>query len=251
MDGRMLTGVLFCAMMMFVSSSPIENSEPGFPMTESDLGLHLITVTPERIEGEYHDEMGGIYFDIKAREDFFFIDVTTLDGDPILTCKRPSTSNTVTFVSLLEMAFVMLTNSSGGNFSVASYFVPTEYQQQIEEAILYHNNFTEDMLQYLNKDNVDEKESAAVKLLVLRPETEFMQTVAISLQNSQEVGSDNLAALMFYDLVLQLKLAKIQLHEDGTVIRTVPKHLQKRCTKCRRSGSFLWGLFRWDYEECC
>ena len=148
MQRYIITVALVCALQLitFSSSSPVvDNTGPV---------LNVISATPDEIEGEYYSDLAqgnGIYFcSVTYEDDSYLIQITTTDGDPILVFKGSHSSNSLAFVSILGTEFIIITNYSDGNiFSVVPYYVPAEYQQQVEEAI-FQNSFQSELLQYLD-----------------------------------------------------------------------------------------------------
>ena len=238
MQRYIITVALVCALQLitFSSSSPaVDNTGPM---------LNVISTTPNEIEGEYYGDLAegnGIYFHITMYEDVsFFIQITTADGEPILVVKGSRGSNSLSFVSILGTEFVIITNSSDGN--AVPYYVPANFQQQVEEAI-FQNSFETliELLQYLDQEHANKEELSSLTALLQRPEIELIRAAAKAVENSGSEGSETLAAMTFYELSLQLKIAKAQF---------LKKYEQNNRINKRGSGrvSILWGLIEvsWD-----
>ena len=234
MQRYIITVALVCALQLitFSSSSPaVDNTGPM---------LNVISATPNEIEGEYYGDLAegnGIYFHSTTYEDdSFFIQITTADGDPILVVKGSRSSNPLAFVSILGTEFVIITNSSDGN--AVPYYVPADFQQQVEEAI-FQNSFETliELLQYLDQEHANKEEVSSLTALLQRPEIELIRAAAQAVENSGSEGSETLAAMNFYEFSLQLKIAKAQflkMYEQNN-------RINKRHTDCIY---FDWGSVR-------
>ena len=234
MQRYIITVALVCALQLitFSSSSPVvDNTGPM---------LNVISATPNEIEGEYYGELAegnGIYFRSTTYEDdSFFIQISTTDGDPIFVVKGSRGSNLISFVSILGTEFVIITNSSDGN--AVPYYVPADFQQQVEEAI-FQNSFETliELLQYLDQEHANKEELSSLTALLQRPEIELIRAAAQAVEKSGSEGSETLAAMTLYELSLQLKIAKAQFlkkYEQNN-------RINKRGTCCISVG---WGFIR-------
>ena len=210
MQRYVITVALVCALQLitFSSSSPVvDNTGPM---------LNVISATAEEIEGEYYSDLAegkGVYFRSATYEDdSYFIQITATDGDPILVVKGSHAPNAVAFVSILGTEFVITTNYSDGNiFRVVPYYVPDDYQQQVEEAIFQNSYETLiDLLKYLDKEDANQEQLSSLTALLQRPEIELIRAAALAIENSGFEGSETIAAMMLQDLSLQLKIAKAE-----------------------------------------
>ena len=226
---------LFCSLQLFTlgSTSPIRDAQPMPGNGGIDRSLKSVNVRPNEIEGEYRDGDGGIYFRSSVDSNFYYIHITTTNGEPLFAFKRPRTLNAsaVCFVSILGEEFAMTSNYSNGSISGIIYRVSEDCKQLIKDAI-DQEVFQGDLLQCLEHENATKKESIALKSLLSRPEIKLIRAAAIALEKSGVEGSENLAAMNFYDMALKLKMAKSELkyYEDkARVDRELVDHeVQKR-----------------------
>ena len=236
MQRYIITVALVCALQLitFTSSSPVvDNTGPM---------LNVISATPNEIEGEYYSDLAegnGIYFRSATYEDdSYFIQITTTDGDPILTIKGSHAPNSVAFVSILGTEFVITTNYSDGNiFNIVPYYVPADFQQQVEDAIFQNSYETlTDLLKYLDQEQASQEELSSLTALLQRPEIELIRAAAQVVENSGSEGSETIAAMTFYDLSLQLKIAKTNIYKKYKQWRNSQNPVAKRQTSVMPRG---------------
>ena len=213
MQRYIITVALVCALQLITlgSSSPVvDNTGPM---------LNVISATPDEIEGEYYSDLAegnSIYFRSRVYEDdSYFIQITTTDGDPILTIKGSHGSNSVTIVYILGTKIVITNYTNGNIFSESHYYVPADYQQAVEKAFVSNQNSLEvltKLLHYLDQERTISKvELSSLTALLQRPEIELIRAAAQAVENSGTEGSETIAAMNFYDMSLQLKIAKVKL----------------------------------------
>lgn len=233
--------------------------------------LNMITITQEKIEGEYHDLAGGIHFISEVRGEYHFLSITTADGEPLVIAKQPH--NSTMLMTVTDTDFLVMKNPSDSGLSkYTDYIVPTFFHKHVERALKRHR-FSSKLLRQLDSREVNETRHAAIENLVLRPEMELIIAAAEALGNSGVIGAEVPAAMPFY--VLELRLAKYRdillnpgIEADNIDYEEIllQEHRQKRsCHQCttgrcpyRGYGSNCRGMcgprcwcHSWLCGDCC
>ena len=217
---------LFCSLQLFTlgSASPV-GKELSTP--ENGGNLKSLNIQPNEIEGEYHDGDRGIYFRSAVDSKFYYIHITTANGEPLFAFKRSHTLDTsaITFVSILGEEFVMTSDYVSGSISEVIYRVSEDCERDTMDQDVSSKT---DLLQCLDHENAAEKESIALTSLLDRPEIELIRAAAIALEKSDIEGSESLAAMNFYDITLKLKMAKSELKYVRADQEPVDREVEKR-----------------------
>ena len=240
---------LFCSLQLFTlgSASPI-GKELITP--ENGGNWKSLNIQPNEIEGEYHDGDRGIYFRSAVNSKFYYIRITTANGEPLFAFKRSHNlaESAVSFVSILGEEFAMINNHSSGSITEIIYRVSEDCQQLMDQ-----ERSQEDLLQCLDRDYATQTESIVLKSLLRRPEIKLIRAAAIALEKSGVEGSENLAAMNFYDMALKLKMAKSELKNNEEHAQRDQDHeMQKRqiYVCCEWYYIFISDGYIYIYYEC-
>lgn len=230
------TGALICAMVTIISSSPVKKADIRQQSGYNYVGLRILSATEHKVVGEYVDKSDGVRFSSETHENLYFLDVTTLNGNPILNIKEQLLYDTITvsLVSLLGTEFLVVSNYSNGNSSIVPYYIPIEFKQLIEDAT-NKENFEFELLQKLDQESANKKETDALVDLLQYPEINLILQAARALQNSEIEGTETLAAMSFHDTALQLKMAQMKYKEFEKTQQRQARAVKVRVRVCIRS----------------
>ena len=77
--------LILAAVVVGVAAAPME---PDNEVAQEIGKLRIITITQEKIEGEYYSPVGGIHFQSEVKGEYHFLSITTADGQPLMVAKQ-------------------------------------------------------------------------------------------------------------------------------------------------------------------
>lgn len=233
----LFAGALFCSLVAVISSIPIDFGveEPSLIPDPAQNGLNLNVSTSTFIEGVYVDETGGITFTTETDGKSYYIQVTTTDGEPIITIRASYEPTSIGFLSISGREFVIISNFADGTVSVTPYFVPAEYQKRVEHA--FDQGASQELMdlrEQLLSDpyRVNEEEKDAIIEFLQCLESDLIISAAKALESSGIEESEGLAAITFQDFALQLEIARMKLdslNQEQTSLQRHARNLPSGC----------------------
>ena len=188
--------------------------------------LRVITITQEKIKGEYYTPSGGIHFQSEINGEYHFLSVTTPDGEPIVMAKQFQESETL--MTVTERNFLVTNTHDENGFSkYTDYVVPGTYLDAVESA-LKKNQLSSKILRQLDDRNTNETRQIAFEELALRDEIELITEAARTLGKLGITGNENPAALPFYVLAMRLQKYRNNILNDTGVTEKPIQNPQKR-----------------------
>ena len=266
-----------CTIIVAVTSAPgpMEPNEDG-EYFEEELPqsgkLHIITITEEKIIGEYYTPAGGIHFQSEIKDNYRVLSITTIDGEPLIIEKQFGDS--ATLLTVTETDFLVVNSlDNNGNPKFDDYVVPVAYHEVVE-SFLKQNRVTKQVLRQLDNRNTNETRQIAVEQLVMREEIVMIMGAAQALGDLGIKGNEYPAALPFFVLAVRLQKYRNSLLDDTTPAQPEdetdemdqPRSLQKRqswlCTTgrlpYRGHGNDCFGMcgngcncWQWVCGDCC
>lgn len=210
--GRMKSGstlpmLIFAAVIAATASAPMElnsNQQEGDGAEAQEAGkLRVITITNEKIEGEYYSPTSGIHFQSEVKGDYHLLSITTIDGQTLVIAKQFHESTSL--VRITETDFlIMNSRDDDGHFKYTDYVVPGTYHDRVETA-LKRNRLSGKVLRHLDNRNINETRQLAFESLALRDEIELITEAAWTLGRLGINGNENPAAMPFYTLARRLQ----------------------------------------------
>ena len=123
---------------MLLLASSLTLSMGMIQVLNGDKGFIIMkTVTPEKIEGEYHmyGPNGGIQFSSEVRDGQCSIMVETTKGKPIVVFKKPESTSMMT-VKLGQTKFLIQMNEPrNGLPRYSDYVVPQAFHNLVDSAL--------------------------------------------------------------------------------------------------------------------
>ena len=201
-----LSGSLFLATMTaVVVATPMEpdNQEEENGEAAKEIGkLRVITISQEKIEGEYYSPVGGIHFQSEVKGDFHFLSVVTANGEPLMIAKQFQES--AMLMTVTETDFLVMNSADDyGHSKYSDYVVPGAYHDIVETA-LKRNRLSNKVMRHLDDRNVNETRQIVFEELALRDEIELITEASRALGKLGITGNENPAALPFYTLAMRL-----------------------------------------------
>ena len=199
--------ILAAAIAATASSAPMEPDSSQNQDNEAEaqeIGkLRIITITSEKIEGEYYSPTSGIRFQSEVKGEYHLLSVTTIDGQPLVVAKQFHES--ASLMRITETDFlVMNSRDNDGHSKYTDYVVPGAYHDRVETA-LKRNRLSGKFLRHLDNRNINETRQLAFELLALRNEIELITEAAWTLGKLGINGNENPAAMPFYTLARRLQ----------------------------------------------
>lgn len=192
-------------------SSYLETRLSDYMREGIDEMRHLVILeeSKEKLEGEYHSPSGGIHFLSEANDGNVSLTITTTEGVPVLSMKRPQSFSIMKTMTVGKSMYMLKMNKPNTcHPKYYDYVVPEGFQHMVE-SVLRRNHMTYRLLKHLNNSDTSEKRQEAVENLISSLEAELFIEAAKSVgRNVQILGSESPAALQFY--VLAMRLEKIR-----------------------------------------
>ena len=237
MFGTLTIGLLVTAV---VAVSLVPNQKEG------RLGLAIIEVSENRLEGEYRGSLGSIRFIVTSREGNHSLAISNIEGEPIITSNKPGDASMMT-MTMGNTKFLAIMNEPSSDLpKYSDYVVPTALHGHVEAA-LSNSHVSKVLIQHLDSRNSDMARKEAVENLVSRGEADLIEKAAKALGNAGVMGTDSSAAQKFYVLAMRLETIKdfvrLQSQAESSSYHPIPhsftpnmysRHPQKRasCRKC-------------------
>lgn len=201
--------LILAAVIVATASAPTEPDDHTQEDNEEaqEMGkLHIITITNEKINGEYYSPVSGIRFQSEVKGKYHFLSVTTIDGQPLVTAKQ--FHDLASLMRITETNFlVMNSQDDNGHPMYTDYVVPGAYHDRVESA-LKRNRLSSKLLRHLDNTNINKTRQSAFEALALCNEIELITKAAWTLGKLGINGNENPAAMPFYLLARRLQQYK-------------------------------------------
>lgn len=177
--------------------------------------LHLLTVTEERFEGVYYNEVGGIHF--VSEPQYLYIATMGADEEPLLVGERPV--GPVRLVRVLEKEFVEV-NGDDERSGIEEFAVPIALSAEIKAAMESpgdaHKRLEEALkdLREANPDTHAEKSDAFARFLQ-RSEIFLIEQTAYKIGDMGFTGREYPAALTFLMAAKHIHTVRMDLEDGG------------------------------------
>lgn len=186
--------VLLAASMMDVSKSQV-----------------TFEVNENKLQGDYHGSSGSIRFYSEANEDGHSLAVTALEGNPIVSSRKPKGSSMMT-LTIGGTKFVTVMNQP-------DFVVPAALHGYVESALEQNHIMPIVALQYFSTGNADMARKEAVDDLISRGESDLIVEAAKALGDAGVMGPDSPAAQKFFVLAMRLEKIKKRLQNQAEANR--------------------------------
>ena len=179
------------------ASKESEHEEPS--------GLSVDTITQEEFQGEYYGSSGGIHFQVIVRNNsYLYLSINTTRGEPVVIIVHVAHSSvTATMMGVSNTEFLVMENQPG-RAKYVDYVVPAGYKDLVESMMMDQRDMTDDVLQQLDNETVNETRQSSLEYLAMSQEGLLIIEAAKAIEASEVQGSDYLAVMRFYLLALQL-----------------------------------------------
>lgn len=164
-------------------------------------------VNKNTLQGEYHGSSGSICFYSEANKDGHSLAVTTLEGNPIVSSRKPKGSSMMT-LTIGGTKFVTVMNQP-------DFVVPADFHDYVELALEQNRIMPIVALQYFSARNADMTRKEAVDDLISRGEPDLIVEAAKALGNAGVMGPDSPAAQKFFVLAMRLEKIKKRLQNQA------------------------------------
>ena len=197
-------------------------------------GLTINSNSEWKLEGKYHGSTGGIHFLSTANESEFYLSITTINGEPVVTVTHPLDSY-MTMMTVNDTSFMIMKNQLG-MAKYVDYFIPKAYINLMESAIK-KGRMTSELFQLLDSTTVNETRHRILEGLATSQEGSLIIEVAEALGDRHMYGDDYRTAARLYLLALQLENIRNSLGQ--LQYGHIPWHRQKRVLSNP-----------WDNDQC-
>lgn len=189
-------------------------------------GLTINSNSEWKLEGKYYGSAGGIHFLSTANKSQFYLSITTINGEPVVTVKHPLDSN-MTMMTANDTSFMVMKNQLS-KAKYVDYLIPKAYINLMESAI-EKGRMTSELFQLLDSTQVNETRHRVLEGLATSLEGSLIIEAAKALGDSHVYGDDYRTAARLYLLALQLENIRNSLGElQYGSIEDTPGSRQKR-----------------------
>ena len=190
-----------------------------------------------KLEGKYYGSAGGIYFLSTANKSEFYLSITMINGEPVVTIKHPLDSY-MTMMTVNDTSFMVMKNQPD-KAKYVDYFIPKAYIKLMESAI-EKGRMTTEIFQLLDSTTVNETRHHVLEGLATSQEGSLIIETAKALGDSHVYGDDYRTAARLYLLALQLENIRnsLGLPQYGPIAH-IPGSRQKRVLSNP-----------WDNDQC-
>ena len=219
----------------------------GIAQGDRSEGLVVNMVTPEKVEGKYHDPNGYIQFSSEVGEGQRSIMVETGKGEPLIAFKKLEKAFTMT-MRIGQTKFLVQMNQPGSGLPrYSDYVVPQAFHNLVDSVPTVSQDFIFLVLiQQLDNRNADDTRRRAIEDLAMHSEANSIIEAAKALGNAGVMGTDNPAAQQFYVLAMRLTKVREMMQRgagatsDGTLptshsirgMRSMYAYEQETCPEC-------------------
>ena len=164
-------------------------------------------VNENKLQGEYHGSSGSIHFYSESNKDGHSLAVTALEGNRIVSSRKPKGSSTMT-LTLGGTKFVTVMNQP-------DFVVPVVFHDFVDSALEQNHVMPIVALQYFSTRNADMARKEAVDDLILRGESDLIVEAAKMLGDAGVMGPESPAAQKFFVLAMRLEKIKKRLQNQA------------------------------------
>lgn len=217
-------------------------------------GLKIITATENKIEGEYYNSAGGIYFLSIVNGSDTTLTIIASNGKIIVSARHPQNSSMV-MMSMSEVFFLFLNDQPGGDFFDSQGFIIPENNVELMKTMMERNPNASEVLSMVDSTNATEVYQYSFELVIMGPEAELIIEAVQALGGGLNMkGSDYPSAMPFY--LLALSLAEVRTSMDKAQnTEQVTRRQKERYGKETRSTTcqpltFILGQLALDCPTC-
>ena len=190
-------------------------------------GLFVSEVRPEKVQGEYYDPNGCIQFTSEVQGDDRSLVVTTTEGEPVVTVRKPERASMMTVKAGQTKLLVQMNEPGSGLPRYSDYVVPQAFHNLVDSSLQVSQNFIfRALIQKLDSQSVNKTRRRAIEELAMRSEANSIIEAAKALGNAGVMGTDNPAAQQFYVLAMRLEKIKDMMQRGAVATSdgTLPTH---------------------------
>ena len=166
-------------------------------------GLSTITVTPEKLEGQYYGENGdGIHFISTVNSTYIVLSITTTNGQPVVFVIHPIVSN-MTIMSVSDTNFMIMENQPG-RAKYDDYIIPKDAMNMMESIMNGEGQMSDEVYKHLDNKTVNETRESMLSGLVTSYEAQLIIEAALAIGDLGFQGTEYPAVMRFYLFALRL-----------------------------------------------
>ena len=200
----------------------------GVGVSRQSVGLKVIVITPEELQGEYYGSAGGIHFQTTVNSSYVTLFVATESGEPVVNILHP-VDLSMTMMGVKNTNFLVMENQQGQE-KYMGYVIPSNLTNLMHSMMLGQGNMSNEVLQQLDNKTVDQTRQSSLENLASTQEALLIIEAAKALGNKGVQGSDYPSAMSFYQLALQI--ANTREADASSVTQRSDNPRQKRAMQC-------------------
>ena len=182
---------------------------------EAQTGVTVIAISPAELEGEYYspEGAGSIRFHSSVNDTHFVLSVFTTNGELLVTITQPLFSN-MTLMGINDTYFLVMKNQPERP-KYDDYIIPNDMMNTMESVMRGEGEMTENILNHLNKSDVNEVRQATLYDFTMSQEAELIIEAALGLGELEIQGTDYPAVMQFYQLALRLAKTRFNIIDES------------------------------------
>ena len=198
----------------------------GVGVSRQFIGLKVIVITPEELQGEYYNTAGGIHFQTTVNSSFISLFVSTESGKPVVSILR-HVNLSMTMIGVENTNFLVIERQQAHQKYVG-YVIPHNLTNLMQSMMVGHKNMSIKVLQQLDNENENQTRQSSMENLIFSQEARLIIEAAKALGDRGIQGTVYPAAMSFYQLALKLANARDAVASNFTLSGKVTKHLRQK-----------------------
>ena len=213
--------------------------ESGLSANKNNLRVNVIT--PEELQGEYYGSAGSIRFQSTVNSSHVSLFIATTSGEPVVRILHP-VNLSMTMMCVKNASFLVIENQPGSHKYV-DFVIPNNRMDLMQSMIMGQRNMSEEDLQQLDNETVDETRQSSLENLALSQEALLIIEAAEAFDNRGIQGTEYPCVMNFYLLALTLAKAREMRESNFTLDSTehIPKRQLHYSSGCQRYPFYYFG----------
>ena len=222
----------------------------GVGVSRQFIGLKVIVITREELQGEYYASAGGIHFQTTVNSSFISLFVSTESGKPVVSILH-HVNLSMTMVDVKSTNFLVIENQQV-HPKYVGYVIPHNLTNLMQSMMVGHKNMSIKVLQQLDNENENQTRRSSMENLAFSQEAHLIIEAAKALGDHGIQGTVYPAAMSFYQLALNLAKTRDAVASNFTLSGKVTKQLrQKRGLICSSTHDMCEKYpFPYDGNDC-
>ena len=190
--------------------------EPGQSANKN--GLRVNVITSEELQGEYYSSAESIHFESTVNSSYVSLFIATTSGEPVVHVLHPVNSS-ITMMCVKNASFLVMENQPGSQKYV-DFVIPNNRMNLMQSMIMGQRNMTEEDLQQLDNETVNETRQFSLGNLALSQEALLIIEAAEAFDNRGIQGTEYPCVTSIYLLALTLAKAREMRESNFTLDST-------------------------------